>query len=196
MFTGIIETTGTVLNIEHVQSNMLLYIQSELTPELKVDQSIAHNGTCLTIDQLSPDWHRCTLIRETLEKTNFGGITVGDIVNLERSVTAQSRIDGHFVQGHVDGVSICLSVHAMAGSWVYSFSLPSEFKAYVVLKGSICINGVSLTISELNETDFGVSIIPYTYHHTTFKNMKAGDRVNIEYDVLGKYIKRMMDIRG
>jgi riboflavin synthase len=196
MFTGIIETSGTVLKAEHVHSNLLLYIQSDLTPSLKIDQSIAHNGVCLTVDEVSPEWHRCTLIQETLEKTNFKDITGGDIINLERSLTTQSRMDGHFVQGHVDGVSTCISVLDMDGSWVYSFSLPSEFKSLVVLKGSICINGVSLTISELNETNFSVSIIPYTYYHTNFKTIKKGDRVNIEYDILGKYIKRMLDMRG
>ena len=195
MFTGIIETKGKVINKIANQSNLELYIRSSITQELKIDQSIAHNGVCLTVDQLGDDWHRCTLIQETLDKTNFKSIKIGDEINLERSLKTDSRIDGHFVQGHVDCTVYCDQVKDLQGSWTYSFSIPYEYQALIVHKGSICINGVSLTISGISKSNLNVSIIPYTYHHTNFDQIKIGSEVNIEFDILGKYIKRMLETR-
>jgi riboflavin synthase len=195
MFTGIIESKGIVSKISGSQTNLEFYIHSNFTTELKIDQSIAHNGVCLTIDALGEDWHRCTLIEETLNRSNFRSVQVGDVLNLERSILANSRMDGHFVQGHVDCVSRCITLKDMHGSWEYSFEIPEKFKPLIVYKGSICINGVSLTVSGLEESSFTVSIIPYTYHNTNFNTITAGDEVNIEFDILGKYIQRIIALR-
>lgn len=196
MFTGIIETLGEVVDIHTVQKNVEIYISSIFSTDLKIDQSIAHNGVCLTVDQTAPSWHRCTLIAETLDKSNFNNLQKGDLVNLERSVIIGSRLDGHFVQGHVDTTTTCLEINDSDGSWVYKFSLPSTSSQLVVPKGSITINGVSLTISDLKEAYFEVSIIPYTFHHTNFHKLRPGDLVNIEFDILGKYIHRIWTISG
>ncbi|MEP7321376.1 MAG: riboflavin synthase [Saprospiraceae bacterium] len=195
MFTGIIESKGIVTKISGSHTNLEFYIHSDFTNELKIDQSIAHNGVCLTIDSIGEDWYRCTLIEETLNVSNFRSIQVGDALNLERSILANSRMDGHFVQGHVDCVSKCIAVKDLDGSWEYSFEIPEKYKQLIVYKGSICINGVSLTISALEDSTFSVSIIPYTYHHTNFNALQNGHNVNIEFDILGKYIQRIIAFR-
>ncbi|MEO5583550.1 MAG: riboflavin synthase, partial [Saprospiraceae bacterium] len=154
MFTGIIESKGILIKISGSHTNLEFYIRSNFTHELKIDQSIAHNGVCLTIDSIGEDWYRCTLIEETLNVSNFRSVQVGDTLNLERSILANSRLDGHFVQGHVDCVSRCISLKDLDGSWEYSFVIPEKYNQLIVYKGSICINGVSLTISGLQESTF------------------------------------------
>ena len=196
MFTGIVETTGTIKEIKLDQTNLELYIDSPISNELKVDQSVSHNGVCLTVVELGKHWHRCTLIKETLDKTNFSTHKKGDVVNLERCLKNDSRIDGHFVQGHIDTTSKITSRVSQHGSWTYTVELEPAFKAFVVSKGSICINGVSLTISSLMEDHFQVSVIPYTFDHTNFKTLSAGDLVNIEFDIFGKYVHRMMSLQA
>ncbi|MEP7266916.1 MAG: riboflavin synthase [Saprospiraceae bacterium] len=196
MFTGIIETTGVVEQITHDQSNLEIYIKSSISQELKIDQSIAHNGVCLTVDKIADHWHRCTLIKETLDRTHFHQIKIGDKLNLERSIKAESRMDGHFVQGHIDTITTCNKIINEQGSWVYNFELPDPFKSLVVEKGSICINGVSLTISKLEANHFEVSIIPYTFDYTNFNQIRKGSMVNIEFDILGKYIRRILQVQG
>lgn len=196
MFTGIVETTGTIKEILVDQTNLELYIDSPISNELKVDQSVSHNGVCLTVVEIGNSWHRCTLIKETLDKTNFSALNKGDAVNLERCLKNNSRIDGHFVQGHIDTTSKITSIVSQHGSWTYTIELGPAFKAFVVSKGSICINGVSLTISSLMEDHFQVSIIPYTFDHTNLKSLSAGDLVNIEFDIFGKYVHRMMTLQA
>ncbi len=192
MFTGIIEAKGIVKSVTHDLTNLILTIESPISNEFKIDQSVSHNGVCLTVDQLpSKNQHRCTLIHETLMKTNFGQIKVGDQINLERSLLLSSRLDGHFVQGHVDTTSTCLFREDLQGSWLFKFKLDPNFAHLIVSKGSICINGVSLTVSHLDKDTFGVSIIPYTFDHTNFGKLSPDDKVNIEYDIFGKYIARM-----
>ena len=197
MFTGIIEQLGSVVGVEDHGTNRDLLIRAAMTPELRVDQSVAHNGVCLTVVEVTPDQqgqsgtYRVTAVLETLQRSNLGALKPGDPVNLERCLRVGDRLDGHMVQGHVDTVTECLSVMELDGSWTYSFRLPQPAEL-LVHKGSICINGVSLTIAQLDDERFGVAIIPYTHAHTTFHALRAGDRVNIEFDVLGKYVQRMM----
>jgi len=197
MFTGIIEQLGRVVAVEDHGTNRDLTISAAMTPELRVDQSVAHNGVCLTVVEVNPDQqvesgsYRVTAILETLQRSNLGALKPGDPVNLERCLRIGDRLDGHMVQGHVDTVTECLSVEEVDGSWTYTFRLPQPAEL-LVHKGSICINGVSLTIAQLDEDRFGVAIIPYTHAHTTFHALRAGDTVNIEFDVLGKYVQRMM----
>ena len=197
MFTGIIEQLGSVVVVEDHGTNRDLLIRAAMTPELRVDQSVAHNGVCLTVVEVTPDQqgqsgtYRVTAVLETLQRSNLGALKPGDPVNLERCLRVGDRLDGHMVQGHVDTVTECLSVTELDGSWTYSFRLPQPAEL-LVHKGSICINGVSLTIAQLDDERFGVAIIPYTHAHTTFHALRAGDRVNIEFDVLGKYVQRMM----
>lgn len=197
MFTGIIEQLGSVVGVEDHGTNRDLLIRAAMTPELRVDQSVAHNGVCLTVVEVTPDQqgqsgtYRVTAVLETLQRSNLGTLKPGDPVNLERCLRVGDRLDGHMVQGHVDTVTECLSVTELDGSWTYSFRLPQPAEL-LVHKGSICINGVSLTIAQLDDERFGVAIIPYTHAHTTFHALRAGDRVNIEFDVLGKYVQRMM----
>ena len=197
MFTGIVEEVGEVVELHDSGTNRDLVIRARMTPELRVDQSVAHNGVCLTVVEVTPDQqgqsgtYRVTAVLETLQRSNLGALKPGDPVNLERCLRVGDRLDGHMVQGHVDTVTECLSVTELDGSWTYSFRLPQPAEL-LVHKGSICINGVSLTIAQLDDERFGVAIIPYTHAHTTFHALRAGDRVNIEFDVLGKYVQRMM----
>lgn len=194
MFTGIIETTGEVTNLTTSGTNVDLYIRSSISAALKIDQSVAHNGVCLTVVELGSDWHRITAIEETMQRSNLGMLKIGDRVNLERAMLAGSRLDGHIVQGHVDQTAFCTGVEEMDGSWYYHFSLPGERAHLMVDKGSICINGVSLTVVNPTLDTFSVAIIPYTWEHTTFKTLQEGDKVNLEYDILGKYIARYMEV--
>ena len=201
MFTGIVEEVAEVVERHDSGTNRDLIIRASMTPQLKVDQSVSHNGVCLTVVSVSTGLdvttgtYRVTAVKETLERSNLGDLKPGDGVNLERSLRIGDRLDGHMVQGHVDTVTECLSVEDVGGSWRYTFSVPDQ-KHLLVHKGSICLNGVSLTIAELSAEHFAVAIIPYTHEHTTFRSLKAGQRVNVEFDVLGKYVERMMAAHG
>ncbi|MBL8009193.1 MAG: riboflavin synthase [Flavobacteriales bacterium] len=192
MFTGIVEEVGRVLAVRPEGGNLHFDISARMTPGLRVDQSVSHNGVCLTVVAVAADHYTVTAVQETLARTNLGALRVGDGVDLERSLKLGDRLDGHLVQGHVDAVTTCLDVREEEGSWRFTFALPAAHGHLVVAKGSICLNGVSLTVAELHPDRFAVAIIPYTYHHTVFKSMRPGDAVNVEFDVLGKYVERMM----
>lgn len=194
MFTGIIETTGRVENIKQEGSNYHFTISGNITGELKIDQSVAHNGVCLTVVDIKDNQYTVTAVAETMSKTNLGNWNEGDRINLERALKAGDRLDGHFVQGHVDTTGTCIEKQTLEGSWLFRFSFPEQFAALMIEKGSICINGVSLTAFNVGKTEFTVTIIPYTYEHTTFNLLKSGDIVNLEFDVLGKYALRMWEL--
>lgn len=194
MFTGIIEATGLVKDVQHNGSNVELWIESAITHELKTDQSVAHNGVCLTVVEIKDDLYRVTAVEETLNKTNLGGWEAGDKVNLERSLKVGSRLDGHFVQGHVDATAVCIEKQVLEGSWLFRFRFPAGYAALVIEKGSICINGVSLTVFNVGNDECTVTIIPYTYEHTNFNAIEEGSKVNIEFDVLGKYLLRQKEL--
>lgn len=190
MFTGIIESLGQVKSIQQEGSNIDFWITSAITPELKIDQSVAHNGVCLTVVEIKGDAYRVTAVAETLAKTNLGDLKEGDAVNIERALRVGDRLDGHFVQGHVDATGVCEAVQELEGSWLYKFSFPTEHAALMIEKGSVCINGVSLTAFDVGNNTFTVTIIPYTHAHTTFQYLQEGSIVNLEFDVLGKYLLR------
>ena len=190
MFTGIIESLGTVEKIDREGTNIHFTIASSMSKDLKIDQSVSHNGVCLTVVDLTPETHTVTAIDETLQLTNLGDLEVGKTVNLERAMLANARLDGHMVQGHVDTTGTCLSVEEMDGSWVFTFRYTPTPDRVLVTKGSICINGVSLTVVNPIEDQFSVAIIPYTYDNTTFKQIKKGDTINLEFDIIGKYIAK------
>lgn len=194
MFTGIIESLGEVISTKKDGSNLVITIGSGLAPELKVDQSIAHNGACLTVTRLLENAYETVAVAETLQKTNLGQLIPGRRVNLERAMVFNGRIDGHLVQGHVDGVGECLSVTSLDGSWEYRFRYPAEFDALLVEKGSICLNGISLTVFNVTGNEFSVAIIPYTYQHTNISAIEPGDTVNLEFDILGKYVARQLQV--
>ena len=196
MFTGIIETLGTIKAIRHEGENIHFTIQSTISKELKVDQSVSHNGVCLTVVALGEDTHTVTAIQETLDKTSLGSWEVGSIVNLERAMLANARLDGHMVQGHVDTTGVCTEVKEADGSWYYRFSYPKNPEHLLVNKGSICVNGVSLTVVDPDDTHFSVAIIPYTFEHTTFRDLEVGHTINLEFDIIGKYIGRYMAVYG
>ena len=194
MFTGIIENLGTVAKVEKSQTNLELYVESTLASELKIDQSVAHNGICLTVVEIFGDrTYRVTAIDETIAKTNIGDLKEGDKVNIERCMTMGARLDGHIVQGHVDQIGTCEGVEEQDGSWIYSFSYDPSLGNVTVEKGSITVNGTSLTVVNSVEGGFSVAIIPYTYENTVFHTLRKGDRVNLEFDVIGKYVARMME---
>lgn len=195
MFTGIIEDLGTITNLETEKDNLHITVKTNITPELKIDQSVAHNGVCLTVVSINEDKYVVTAIKETLDKTNLGDLKVGDIVNLERAMKLGDRLDGHIVQGHIDQTAICQEVNELNGSWTYTFNYDASLNNVTIEKGSITINGVSLTVVNSKENSFSVAIIPYTYEHTTFKTLKKGGLVNLEFDVIGKYVKRLNDLR-
>jgi riboflavin synthase len=188
MFTGIIETIGLVRHVERDRSNMVLTIESSISKELKIDQSVAHNGACLTVVEFTNAYHKVVLIDETLQKTNFDAIQVGDEVNLERCLPFNGRLDGHMVQGHVDVTGTCTSVVDQNGSWLYRIEYDVNCGYITVPKGSVCINGISLTVVESGKNYFSVAIIPYTYEHTNMKSLQKGATVNLEFDIIGKYI--------
>lgn len=194
MFTGIIESAAKVVQLKKENTNLHLRLSCELTPELKIDQSVAHNGVCLTVVSISGNEYTVTAIEETLNKTNIGNLKEGDIVNIERAMKMNARLDGHIVQGHVDQTAICTEVINNDGSWVFSFEYDSILNNVTIEKGSICINGVSLTVVDSKINSFSVAIIPYTYEHTGFKTLKKGNKVNLEFDVIGKYVKRLMNL--
>ncbi|MFM6975370.1 MAG: riboflavin synthase [Sphingobacteriaceae bacterium] len=192
MFTGIIETLGQVANLRTEGGNLHLSIRSDISDELKIDQSVAHNGVCLTVVALQPGLHTVTAIEETLNKTNLGRLQVGDVLNLERCMPMNGRLDGHIVQGHVDQTAQCLDVQEGDGSWTYTFQYDASAGNITVEKGSICVNGISLTVFNAAADRFSVAIIPYTYEHTNLKNVQVGDVVNLEFDIIGKYVARLM----
>lgn len=194
MFTGIIESLGKVEKIESEGDNIHFWISSSVSEELKVDQSIAHNGVCLTVTALQPGRHSVTAIRETLNKSNLGKLQEGSLVNLERCMQMNGRLDGHIVQGHVDQIGTCVSVTDENGSWRFVFEYDPSLGNITVEKGSICVNGVSLTVVDSGKNKFSVAIIPYTFEHTNFKQIKVGDTVNLEFDILGKYIHRLFEL--
>lgn len=191
MFTGIIETMGTITRIEREGGNVHYSLSSNITHELKVDQSLAHNGVCLTVVAIDGDQYTVTAIQETLDKTAIKQWAVGDKINLERAMRLGDRLDGHLVQGHVDEVATCTSVEDQDGSWLYRFAYTEDSKNMTIEKGSICVNGTSLTVVGSTDHTFGVAIIPYTYEHTVFHQLQKGDLVNIEFDMVGKYIAKM-----
>lgn len=201
MFSGIIESIAVVLEIERVGTNIHFTFVSEYTHELKVDQSIAHNGVCLTVVSTNGNSYKVTAIEETLKLTNLGDLRTGDKVNFERCIRMNDRLDGHIVQGHVDGLASVIEIQDKDGSWEYQFQLDEHFtnihdhspEKLIIQKGSITINGTSLTVTGVNNRQFGVAIIPYTYEHTNFHTLKVGEKVNIELDVLGKYVARLTD---
>lgn len=191
MFTGIIETMGTITRIEREGGNVHYSLSSNITHELKIDQSLAHNGVCLTVVAIDGDQYTVTAIQETLDKTALKQWAVGDKINLERAMRLGDRLDGHLVQGHVDEVATCTSVEDQDGSWLYRFAYSEDSKNMTIEKGSICVNGTSLTVVGSTTHTFGVAIIPYTYQHTVFHQLQKGDLVNIEFDMVGKYIAKM-----
>jgi len=192
MFTGIIETLAKVEGIEKAGNNVHFTFSSAITSELKIDQSVAHNGVCLTVVNINGNTYKVTAINETLKRTNLGELKVGDLVNLERCMPANGRFDGHIVQGHVDTTAICKNVSDQNGSWEFEFEYEKNPKHITVEKGSITVNGVSLTVVKSSDTLFSVHIIPYTIEHTNFKNIKPGTKVNLEFDIVGKYIAKML----
>ncbi|OIQ15441.1 MAG: riboflavin synthase subunit alpha [Flavobacterium sp. MedPE-SWcel] len=196
MFTGIIETSGTIKQISKNDSNIDITINSSITPELKIDQSVAHNGVCLTVVAIEENNYTVTAIKETIDKTNLGHWKENDEVNLERAMKLGDRLDGHIVQGHVDQIGTCKNIEEANGSWYFTFEYDSNLENITIEKGSITINGVSLTVVNSKANEFSVAIIPYTYEHTNFKHFKKGSVVNLEFDVVGKYVSRLHGLRN
>ena len=196
MFTGIIETLGIVTHIVKNQSNIDFIFSSILSSELKIDQSVAHNGVCLTVINVSENSHTVTAIDETLQKTNLGDWQIGSLVNLERCMQMNGRLDGHIVQGHVDQTALCIALTETDGSWSYTFEYHSNFDHVTVEKGSVCVNGISLTVVNSLNNQFSVAIIPYTYENTNLKTVKVGSLVNLEFDIIGKYVAKLVGLKG
>ncbi len=196
MFTGIIEDLGIIKNLEVEGENLHITVQTSITSELKIDQSVAHNGVCLTVVSIDAENYIVTAIKETLDKTNLGTLKLGDFVNIERAMKLGDRLDGHIVQGHVDQTAKCVSIVEEKGSWVFTFKYDKSLNNITIEKGSITVNGVSLTVVNSKTDEFSVAIIPYTYKHTTFNKLKVSDTVNLEFDVIGKYVKRLNDLRN
>jgi riboflavin synthase len=194
MFTGIIETTGTIKQIITSGTNKTFWVESPVSNELSIDQSVAHNGVCLTVEEIQSNAHRVTAIDETLQKTNLSLWEVNTAVNIERCMQMNGRIDGHMVQGHVDTIATCINAITKDGSWEYKFEFDPQFGPLIIEKGSISLNGTSLTIFNVKENGFTVAIIPYTYHHTSMQYLKKGDAVNIEFDMIGKYVNRFLHL--
>lgn len=195
MFTGIVESTGIVKEVISNGSNRTFWIESPISRQLKVDQSVSHSGVCLTVEELNSNSHRVTAIKETLKKTNLGDWSAGTNVNLERSLQLGDRLDGHIVQGHVDAVAICKNVIEKNGSWEYTFEFPKKFASLIIEKGSIAINGISLTAFSVKGKNFTVAIIPYTFEHTNINKVTKGTIVNLEFDMIGKYLLRKLSLK-
>ena len=195
MFTGIIETLGIIKDLKKDNNNLNITVFSSITHELKIDQSVAHNGVCLTVIAINNGEYTVTAIKETIEKTNLADWKVGDLLNLERAMKLGDRLDGHIVQGHVDQTGICKSIEEANGSWYFTFEYDSNLNNITIEKGSITINGVSLTVVNSKEKEFSVAIIPYTFEHTNFKNVQIGTTINLEFDVVGKYVARLYSLR-
>jgi riboflavin synthase len=194
MFTGIIETLGTITALVKEQENLHITVASELTSELKIDQSVAHNGVCLTVVAIEGNQYTVTAIKETLLKTNVGQWNVGDKLNLERAMKLGDRLDGHIVQGHVDQIGTCVAIREAEGSWYFTFEYDAQTHNVTIEKGSITVNGTSLTVVDSQKNAFSVAIIPYTYEHTNFHTFAIGTPVNLEFDVIGKYVARLFEI--
>ncbi|AXO80661.1 riboflavin synthase [Olleya aquimaris] len=194
MFTGIIETLGTVKQLTRLKDNLDITIESTITNELKIDQSVAHNGVCLTVVEINENQYKVTAIKETLDKTNIGDLQLNDIVNIERAMKLGDRLDGHIVQGHVDQTATCVEASETNGSWLYTFEYNPKLNNITIEKGSITVNGVSLTVVNSQKNSFSVAIIPYTHEHTNFKHFKIGTKINLEFDVIGKYVKRLNEL--
>lgn len=194
MFTGIIETLGKVEKLTTEQGNLHIYCSCSFTNELKIDQSLAHNGVCLTVVEINNNLYKVTAIKETLDKTNLSTLKAGDVLNLERCMPVNGRFDGHIVQGHVDQTAVCIERKELNGSWMFTFSYDSSIGNITVEKGSITINGVSLTVVNSTAESFSVCIIPYTYEHTNFKDIALNTIVNLEFDIIGKYVKKLIAI--
>ena len=195
MFTGIIETLGKVTQLKREQGNLHISVQSQIANDLKIDQSVSHNGVCLTVVEINHDTHVVTAIDETLQKSNIGNLQVGDLINLERCMQMNGRLDGHIVQGHVDQTAVCIDLQETNGSWVYTFEYDANIGNLTVEKGSVCVNGISLTVVNSKDNSFSVAIIPYTYEHTNLQQVQVGNKVNLEFDIIGKYVAKMM-VRG
>ncbi len=195
MFTGIIETVGEVVLAISENTNLHLEVKSDISNELKVDQSIAHNGVCLTVVEIKNGCHVVTAVQETLTKSSIGQLSAGSLVNLERCMKMDGRLDGHMVYGHVDTTAECVSITDQNGSWVFTFKLEPKNDKYLVEKGSIAINGTSLTVFAVQNGVFSIAVIPYTYEHTSFKTLNIGDLVNVEFDILGKYVEKMIGLK-
>lgn len=196
MFTGIIEATGTITGIETNGTNKTFWISSPVSQELKIDQSVAHNGVCLTVEEVKDGAHRVTAIAETLEKTNLGTWQNDHLINIERCLLINARLDGHMVQGHVDTTGICTNLIEQDGSWEYTFQFPPHFAGLLVEKGSVAVNGISLTVFNVGDDRFNVAIIPYTYEHTNMQTVKKGTTVNLEFDIIGKYVLRNAQLQA
>jgi riboflavin synthase len=196
MFTGIIEATGKIESVTTNGSNKTFWISSPLSAEFKIDQSVSHDGVCLTVEEINGGSHRVTAIDETLKKSNAGLWETGGEVNIERCMIMNGRLDGHIVQGHVDTTALCIDAQTLEGSWVYRFTFDKRFAALIIEKGSISLNGTSLTIFNITEDAFSVAIIPYTFNHTSIKHVKKGTVVNIEFDMVGKYVTRMLMLQN
>lgn len=193
MFTGIVEELGEIKSLDQKGGNLHLQVKAEMTPELKIDQSVAHNGVCLTVVDIKDKIYTVTAIKETLEKSNLGLLKTGDKVNLERGMRLGDRLDGHIVQGHVDQTAICTAIIENDGSWQFTFEYDPTLQNITIEKGSITINGVSLTVVNSKKNQFSVAIIPYTFEHTTFQYLETGMTVNLEFDVIGKYVQRITE---
>ena len=193
MFTGIIETLGKVVDLQKDQGNLHITVESAIAAELKIDQSVAHNGVCLTVVAIADGIHTVTAIEETLNKTSIGYLQVGDLVNLERCMQMNARLDGHIVQGHVDQTAKCIGFKELDGSWEYTFEYDAAIGNVTVEKGSICVNGISLTVVNSHANTFSVAIIPYTFEHTNLQDVREGSVVNLEFDIIGKYVARLMN---
>jgi riboflavin synthase len=196
MFTGIIEEVGKISKIEVSKGNINYTIQANFAKELKIDQSVAHNGVCLTVVDIEDGKYKVTAIEETLNKSNLNHLEVGHYINLERGMKMNAHLDGHIVQGHVDQTAVCQRAETKNGSWEYTFSYDPKLMNVTIEKGSITINGVSLTVVNSKLNEFSVAIIPFTYEHTNFKNLKEGEVVNLEFDVIGKYVKRLLELHN
>ena len=196
MFTGIIETLGTIARVRQENDNLHLTVACSFTHELKVDQSVSHNGICLTVVDIQGDHYTVTAIRETVEKTTIGTWSAGDVVNLERGMQLGARLDGHIVQGHVDQTAVCTGIEEANGSWYFTFEYDKNPGNVTIEKGSITVNGVSLTVVDSGANFFSVAIIPYTHEHTNFNTFKFGTKVNLEFDVIGKYVSRLYGLRN
>jgi riboflavin synthase len=192
MFTGIIETLGRIADLKQEGGNLHITVTSSISSELKIDQSVAHNGVCLTVVALQDDTHTVTAIEETLNKTNIGHLKTGDLINLERCMQMNGRLDGHIVQGHVDQTAVCIAYKELDGSWEYTFEYDPSRGNVTVEKGSVCINGISLTVVNSQASSFSVAIIPYTYEHTNLQQVREGSVVNLEFDIIGKYVARLL----
>lgn len=195
MFTGIIETLGTIKEIKHEKDNIHVTIEADITNELKIDQSVAHNGICLTVVAIKDSTYTVTAIDETIQKTNLGEWQKDDLINLERAMKLGDRLDGHIVQGHVDQTGNCIAIEETNGSWLYTFEYDDKLNNLTIEKGSITVNGVSLTVVNSKKNQFSVAIIPYTHEHTNFKNFKTGSKINLEFDVIGKYVSRLNQLK-